>query len=94
MFAYMHLCDMCHVIIVSRIVQMMGHVKTVIIFTTSWFVLHENFSNIKWLGCLLTISGIYLFNEYSKYHKCQEEAKKENLFSGHHEELRKLFATK
>lgn len=73
---------------------MMGHVKTVAIFAASWFVLHENFSHIKWLGCFVTISGIYLFNKYPKCPNEQRVAKEENVLSGHNEEIRKSLTIK
>lgn len=60
---------------VSCIVQMMGHVKTVAIFAISWIVLQENFSSVKWLGCCLTISGLYLFNKQPKHLALQQAAK-------------------
>lgn len=71
--------------------QMMGHVKTVAIFAISWVVLHENFSHVKWIGCIFTISGIYLFNKYPKPLPYQQETKLENLI---YEETRKPLAVK
>ncbi|KAI8114571.1 hypothetical protein M9434_002692 [Picochlorum sp. BPE23] len=42
--------------------QVMGHLKTVTVFIMCWLVLHESFSAIKWIGCVITIVGIYLFS--------------------------------
>lgn len=42
--------------------QVMGHLKTVTVFIMCWLVLHESFGAIKWIGCLITIVGIYLFS--------------------------------
>lgn len=67
---------------------MMGHVKTVAIFAISWIVLQENFSSVKWLGCCLTISGLYLFNKQPKHQVLQQAAKLDTLMSVD-EELKK-----
>lgn len=42
--------------------QVLGHIKTIMIFLLSWLIFEENISQLKIAGCCLTIYGIYGFS--------------------------------
>lgn len=49
--------------------QVIGHLKTIMIFFSSWLIFEENTSLLKTFGCLFTVCGIYGFSRSGHLHE-------------------------